>query len=177
MPVVNEKVGHAELVGGSATTLHSHAGGGSDPWTWVKLAGDFTTTSATAVDVTGLAFTPTANLAYTFEALLMIRTGTTTVNPRVGLAWPTGGTDGIAMIEEAQAVNTVPLTANGNINAALLIAVGGLPNTTQSWPVRIEGSFYAGATPAGSVRVQLASETVGTTVRVVAGSFIRYRTF
>ncbi len=138
---------------------------------------DFTTTSATAVDVTGLAFTPTASLRYEFEALLMIRTATTTVNPRAGLAWATGGTDGVAMIEEAQTATAVPIVANGNIAAALLIAVGGLPNTTQSWPVRIQGMFIAGATPSGAVRVQLASETAGTTVRVVLNSFLRWRTF
>lgn len=151
-------------------------GGGADPWSYAKVSGaDFTTSSATAVDVTGLGFTPAANTSYEFECFLMLRTATATVNPRAGLAWPTGGTDGVAMISESQAANTAPLAANGNINAALLIAVGGLPNTTQSWPAWIEGMFIAGASPSGNVRVQLASETAGTVVRVVIGSFIRWR--
>jgi len=30
MPPVDEYIGHSELVGGGATTLHSHAGGGAN---------------------------------------------------------------------------------------------------------------------------------------------------
>lgn len=153
---------------------HTHAGG-SDPWTIVALANDFTTTSSSAVDV-GLAFTPAANGRYMFEAVLGIRAATATVNPRVGLAWATGMTDGVAQIDESQSA-TARLMANGNINAALLVAVGGVPNTTQSWPVTVWGWVKAGATPSGSVRIQLASETNGTTVRVTAHSYLRYRSY
>ena len=70
---------------------------------------------------------------------------------------------------------TARLLVNGNINAALLAAVGGLPNTTQSYPSRIRGTFIAGATPSGTVRLRMASETAGTTVTVKAGSFLKYR--
>lgn len=155
-------------------TGHTHAP--SDPWTYVTVNGgsDFTTTSGTAVDVTGLAFTPAANTTYEFEAQLMLRTATATVNPRAGLAWATGLTDGIGNIDQSQTATTI-LMARGNISAALLIAVGGLPNTTQSWPATIWGFVRAGASPSGTVRVQLASETAGTVVRVVANSFLKYR--
>lgn len=158
------------------TTGSPGAVGSSDPWTHLKITGaDFTTTSAAAVDVTGLGFTPAANTWYEFYGMLLIRTATATVNPRAGLAWSTGLTDGVAMVYEAQTTAGAPLNANGNINASLLIAVGGLPNTTQSWPVGIEGTFQSGASPSGQVRVQLASETAGTAVRVAIGSFLRYR--
>jgi hypothetical protein len=153
---------------------HTHAGG-SDPWTIVALANDFTTTSSTAQNV-GLGFTPAANGRYMFEAVLGVRTATATVNPRVGLAWPTGMTDGVAQIDESQTA-TARLMSNGNISAALLVAVGGIPNTTQSWPVTVWGWVKAGATPSGDVRIQLASETNGTTVRVTAHSYLRYRTY
>jgi hypothetical protein len=148
---------------------------GSDPWTYVRLAADFTTSSATAVDITGLGFAPAANQRYEFEAQLLLRTATATVNPRAGLAWATGLTDGIGSIQEAQSATAI-LTANGNINAALLIAVGGLPNTTQSWPCSLWGTALAGAGPSGSIRAQLASETAGTNVTAKAGSFLKYRT-
>lgn len=148
--------------------------GGTDPWTYTKLASDFTTTSATAVDVTGLSFTPAANKSYEFEALLLCRTATTTVGPRPGLAWPTGGTDGVADIAMPTSA-TAQVLVFGNINAALLAAVGGLPNTTQSYPSQIRGTFIAGASPSGTVKVQLASETAGTTVTAKAGSFIKWR--
>lgn len=159
-----------------AFILIGPSGGGSDPWTYLKLASDFTTSSATAVDVTGLAFTPAANLLYEFEACLMLRTATATVNPRVGLAWPTGMTDGVAAIRAAQ-TSTTQLLANGNIAAALLVAVGGLANNTQSWPCELKGIAKAGATPSGNIKIQLASETAATVVRVVAGSFLKWRTY
>lgn len=147
---------------------------GSDGWTYLKLAADFTTSSATAVAVTGLEFTPALNVQYEFEALLFLRTATATVGPRPGLAWPTGMTDGVAGISMPTSA-TAQVMAFGNINAAILAAVGGLPNTTQSYPARIAGSVMAGATPVGTVKVQMASETAGTVVTVKAGSFLKYR--
>lgn len=162
------------VLDGGQFYLVGPSGGGSDPWTYLKLASDFTTSLATAQDVTGLAFTPAANLSYEFEACLMLRTATATVQPRIGLAFPTGLTDGVASAFLAQSA-TAQLTAFGNINAALLMAVGGLANNTQSWPGGIRGLIRAGASPSGNVKVQLASETAGTVVRVVAGSFLKYR--
>ena len=104
----------------------------------------------------------------------MLRTATATVGPRPGLGWPTGMTDGVASIWMTSSA-TAQLIANGNINAALLIAVGGIPNNTQSYPAYLEGTVVAGATPNGTVKVNLASETAGTIVTMKAGSFIKYR--
>lgn len=150
--------------------------GGSDPWTYVRLASDFPTTSATAVDVTGLSLTPSANLRYEIEGLLLLRTNTTTVGPRPGIAWPTGMTDGVATIDTSSSA-TARLLTNGNIGASMLAAVGGLPNTTQSWPAKIHATLIAGASPSGTFRLQLASETAGTTVTMKANSWFRWRTF
>lgn len=147
---------------------------GGDPWTYVKLGTDFVTSSATAVDVTGLAFTPAASKTYEFEAVLRLRTATATVGPRPGLAWPTGTTDGVAGIDMTSSA-TARLLVNGNPNAALLAAVGGLPNTTQSYPAWISGNVTMGASPSGTVKVQMATETAGTNVTVKAGSYLKYR--
>ena len=149
---------------------------GSDPWTYLVRSTDFTTTSATAVDVTGLAFTPAANTKYEFEAFLMVRTATATVGPRPGLAWATGLTDGVATIKQTSSL-TAELTTNGNINAALLCAVGGVPTTTLSYPATVRGIVVAGATPSGTIKLQLASETAGTTVTIKTGSFLKYRSY
>ena len=159
---------------GDASWATPVAGGGSDPWVYVKLAVDFTTSSASAVDVTGLAFTPLLNTQYEFEALLFLRTATATVGPRPGLAWPTGMTDGVAVIYTPSSA-TAFTTVNGNISAALLAAVGGLPNTTASFPAQIRGSVRAGAVPVGNVRLQMASETAATNVIAKAGSYLKYR--
>lgn len=147
---------------------------GSDGWTYIKLSSDFVTSSATAVDITGMAFTPAANTAYEFEALLLLRTATATVGPRPGLAWPTGGTDGVADIYMPTS-GTAQVMVFGNTGASLLTAVGGLPNTTSSYPARIGGLFIAGVSPSGTIRLQMASETAGTNVTVKAGSFLKYR--
>lgn len=158
----------------TANTLTVAASGGADPWTYIKLGTDFVTGSATAVEVTGLAFTPAANKSYEFEAQLRCRTATATVGPRPGLAWPTGSTDGVAMIDMPTSA-TARVLVNGNVNAALLAAVGGLPNTTQSYPAAIYGNITMGASPSGTVKVQLASETAATNVTIKAGSYLKYR--
>jgi hypothetical protein len=154
---------------------------GSDGWTYVRVTTEFSTTSATAVDVIRdgasavLGFTPAASTDYEFEALLYTRTPTTaTVGVRPGLAWPTGMTNGVAELENPTSATAVSRVF-GNVNAALLAAVGGLPNTTQSYPARIRGAVRAGASPSGLVRVQCASETAATAVRVEVGSFLKYR--
>lgn len=143
-------------------------------WFSATLTDDFTTSSASAVDVTGLAFTPAPNLDYEFEGSFLLRTTAVATGPRPGLAWPTGLTDGAANIW-CPSSGTATLNAHGNMNASLLIAVGGLPTTTGSYLARIYGLLRAGATPSGSVRVQLASETAATNVTMKAGSFIRWR--
>lgn len=148
---------------------------GTEPWTYVTKVGDFSTSSASAVDVPGLAFTPVLNKTYEVEVVLFTRTATATVGPRPGIAWPTGLTDGIATIQQTSSA-TANVFANGNMNAAVLAPVGGLPNTTQSYPSFIHAVFITGASPSGTWRVQLASETAGTNVTVKAGSFLRYRT-
>lgn len=153
--------------------------GGSDPWTYQVLSSDFTTSSTTVGDVTQgelLGFAPSANTKYIFEAQLMLRTATATVNPRVGFAWATGLTDGVVQINEAQSA-TAMIQAYGNINAAVLTAVGGLTNNTQSWPCFVWGMVVAGASPSGNCRIQLSTETAGTVVRVVSGSWLRYRSY
>lgn len=147
----------------------------ADPWTYVKLASDFVTSSATAVDVTGLQFTPAANKSYIFEAQLLTRTATTTVGARPGIAWQAGTiTDAVVEVRQSTSA-TAQVLAFGNGGAAVQAIGTGLPNTTQSWPAKIAGTMIIGATPSGNLRVIVASETAGTNVTIKAGSWLRYR--
>lgn len=149
-------------------------GPAGDGWTYAKLANDFTTTSATAVD-TGLAFTPAPGKTYEFEGRLVLRTATATVGPRPGLAWPTGLTDGAANVRRPSTA-TAELVQHGNMAASILGATGAFPNNTQSFAGKVEGAAAAGASVSGNVRVQLASSTAGTVVTLrAAGSFLRWR--
>lgn len=151
--------------------------GGSDPWTYVVLGSDFVTSSGTAVDVTGMNFTPAASTRYEIEAVLMTRTATAATGPRPGVGWPSAGvTDGVAFIQQTSAAATNVLQ-NGNFNAAVLAPVGGLPNTTQSYPAFIRSILVMTTGATGTWRLQLASETGGTNVTIKAGSFIKYRTY
>ena len=150
--------------------------GGADPWVYTRLAADFTTSSATAVDVTGMSFAPIANLRYEIEGEFFLRTATALIGPRTGIAWPTGMADGVGRLGVTSAAGTQVLQ-NGNINAPMLSPAGGLPNTTQSWPGFMKVTMIAGAAPGSTFRLQLASETAGTIVTMKAGSWIRHRTF
>lgn len=156
-----------------AQGIQGPPGASADPWTYVRLASDFVTSSATAVDI-GMAFTPAASKRYEFEARLRLRTATATVGPRPGIAWPTGFIDGGGEIRVPVSVSAQAIQF-GNPNAAILAPVGGLPNTTQSWPGYIGGEIEMGASPSGTVKLQLASETAGTNVTCKAGSWLRYR--
>lgn len=164
----------ATAIGTRIKTLEAAVAGQTGGWTYLKLAADFTTSSATAVDITGMAFTPALNKRYEFEARLRLRTATATVGPRPGLAWPTGFVDGGVEIRCPSSATAVVM-AFGNPNAAVLGPVGGLPNTTQSWPGYVGGEIQMGASPSGTVRLQLASETAATNVICKAGSWLRYR--
>lgn len=147
----------------------------ADPWTYVKRASDFVTSSATSVDVTGLEFTPAANKSYVFEAQLLTRTDATATGVRPGIAWP-AGTITDAVVEVSQSTSaTAQVLAFGNGGAAVRALGTGLPNITQSWPAKIAGTMIIGATPSGNLRVIVASETAGTNVTIKAGSWLRYR--
>lgn len=153
---------------------HSHSGG-SDPWTYVKLAADFTTSSATAVSVTNFNFTPAINSIYVVEGLFLTRTATATVGVRPGCSWPTSLTDGVAQFMQTSSA-TANVIANGNMNAAVLAPVGGNPNNTQSYPATLWATLVTGGSTSGNFQIQLASETGGTNVTLKAGSWLRYRT-
>jgi hypothetical protein len=173
------------LVAGSGVTLTYNdaantltvaaTGGGSDPWTYVKLSSDFTTSSATAVDITGLAFTPDADTQYEFEACLFLRTATTTVGPRPGIKWATIGlTDGVVSIYQTSSVSA-EVQQHGDVSLAVLSPVGGLPTTTRTYAGRVIGAAIMGGSPTGDIQITLASETGGTNVTARTGSYLKYR--
>jgi hypothetical protein len=127
-----------------------------------------------AVDADGLAFTPLANKSYEFFARLLLRTAVAGTGPRPGVAWPTAQ-DGVVDIRMPTNMATAEIIQFGNIAAPVLLPSSGLLNATQSWIALIVGVVVAGPTPSGTLRIQLASETAGTSVTIKAGSFLSWR--
>lgn len=149
-------------------------GGGSDPWTYVKLA-ETAITTVTQNTVTALGFTPAANSHYIFEGMLFLQTAATTTGARPGIAWPTGTTqDSAWMLAPNNATGFVsrfwgvPNTANA---AATAIAVA-----NEGLHGRFEGQFITGASTSGNLAITIASEIAGSEARIMANSWIRYRT-
>jgi hypothetical protein len=148
---------------------------GSDPWTVVRLTVDFSTTSATSVSVTGLAFAPAANKRYLVKVMLLLRTATATVGARPGANFPTGMTDFGCHFEAPNSATTQALREWGPSTNNQNAASTGLASTTDSWMATGEAYLIIGASPSGNFQVTLASETAGTTVYVKANSFLMYR--
>lgn len=156
------------------TIAASGGGGGSDPWTYVKLGSDFSTSATTTSNVTGFEFTPAANTRYEVEGMLLMRTALNTTGPRPGFGWPTGCNDGVGRIDAASSASA-NIVGMGNIGAAVQSANTGLPNATNSFPALLWATFDTGASPGSTFRIQLASEIAASNVTLKAGSWFRYR--
>ena len=167
--------------GGTANFLRADGAfaapsGGSDPWTYVQVSSSHFGCSTTAFkDIPGLNFSPGTNSSYEFEAVLMMKTSTTTINPRIQFRWPTG-TSSVGWINMAQAFNT-QLMSFGNQTSTQNTAVGGLGTTTAAWPCIAGGVIKAYGAAASSFGIMLATETAGTFVSTMIGSFLKYRTY
>lgn len=165
--------------GGTANFLRADGSwaappGSGDPWTYVKLGSDFTTSSGSPVDVTGLNFTPAASKNYVVEGLLYCRTANATVAARPGCAWPTGTTDSCLNMETPSST-TARALANGNAAAEMVTVAAALPDAANSWATTMWGGFITGGSPSGNFQIRLRAETAGTNVTIKAGSWIRYR--
>ena len=163
---------------GGATFLRADGvfaapGGGSDPWTVVKLAADFPSSLAANTPVPGLFFTPAAGKTYAVYGAFLLRTGTATVGARPGIAWPTVA-DGGAWIDAPNSLTAAAMRIWG-ARTAQNAASTGLADTASSHYSKLEALIVSGPTPSGSFQVTLASETGGTAVTMKAGSYIMYR--
>lgn len=83
--------------------------------------------------------------------------------------------NGVAKISVTSAAGTVVLQ-NGRVNASVLAPVGGLPDTTSSYPAEVWATFTTGTAVSGAWNLQLASETAATAVQIREYSFCKYRT-
>lgn len=138
---------------------------------YLKLSADFSTTSTTSSDVTGLSFTPVANKTYICEAYLLCTTSATTTGPRPGYILPTIASFGGFLFAPASATSMVQRWW-GSGNA--VVAGTGLATTTATWLHYGKAVIVSGSSPSGSFGISLASEVAGSTVTMVAGSMLVY---
>jgi hypothetical protein len=147
---------------------------GSDPWTYVKLGTDFSTSDATGVAVTGLAFTPAASKTYVVEGFFLMQSTVASSAVRPGVSWPTGTTNGAACIQSSSGAQSlvfrnVPHGTSGRADAT---SAG---TADASYPGLLSATLITGGSPSGSFQITLATEIGTDTVRMMAGSWLRYR--
>ena len=151
-------------------------GGGSDPWTTVQLATDFSSTNTILSPdaVTGWTFTPAADTVYLVEYHALGKAASTATGIRLGRAAGLGGT------VECGLRQVVPNGATGyffqNIwgTANISGSASASPSATPHY-ICAHGMLIAGPTPSGSLQITLATETGGSAVTLLAGSIFRYR--
>jgi hypothetical protein len=168
---------------GLITAVSTASPSGGSSWTELTLASDFTNSTATQNTVsdgtTILGFTPTSGATYEAEATLLIETATATVLPMVGVTVNAPGTGGYgsARIEAVGATVTSVVEQAltwTNVTASTNLPAGGLPAASTSYIVKVWIRGHNG-TNTNAINITCSSETAGTTVKVRAGSQLRYK--
>ncbi len=157
-----------------ANTLTIDAANG-DPWTYVKLGSDFTNNTTTRNNVTGLSFTPSANTTYEIHCKFLLQADTTTTGPRPGISWPGGTTETAAVVMAPSSATAATFRFWGDPTTQDS-ATTGVSVINETYLGTAEAYMVMGGSPSGSFQIVLASEVAASTVRMMAGSFIRYRT-
>lgn len=150
-------------------------GGGSDPWTRVGLASDFTNATVTFNDITGFTFTPAANANWTIEAEILLQTPLTTNLPRLGVI--ASGQSYYAVDIEYQTTATAKGYTEGwqTTGSTTQAAAGTAPVQGQPFLAKVLIKGRSGASP-GAVKLQLACETAAANGAIAKrGSEFRYR--
>lgn len=171
----------AKIIAGTGITLSStgpDAGTGdvtvtnADGWTTVKVSGsDFTTTSTSLVDITGLSFTAAANTTYEIDCWLDVINAADTTGMKVGI-----NSTGTSPLILAQVIT------NNSSTAALATTSIPLNNTATVAQVAASGAegfihitgYVKSGTGSPTISIRVSKVTSGTaTVKV--GSKLSYR--
>lgn len=154
----------------------SGGGGGSDPWTTVQLATDFSSTNTILSPdaVTGWTFTPAADTVYLVEYHALGKAASTATGIRLGRAAGLGGSVQCGLRQMVPNGNTGSFFQNiwgtANISGSASASANATPHYMCA-----HGMLIAGPTPSGSLQITLATETSGSAVTLLAGSIFRYR--
>lgn len=171
----------------AARTLLQISAGGSDPWTYRKLAADYTNPLATFANVsdgtTVLQWTPPANSDWELEGRILIWTTAPANLPRVGFNVAGNAANGYGAVNLWQAGATASTAVQANVgwnNAGVAVnaqmAAGGVLNASTPYVCEVIAAGRSGASPQ-AMTVQMACETAAANVCFVKrGSFLKVRT-
>lgn len=153
-----------------------NVGAGADPWTYLVLGSDFSTTSATPVSVTGLSFTPSPNKVTVVEAYYLLRSSVSTTGPQPVPVFPTAGVTDSAYHLHGGASASVDVWAGGDSNLVTSLSIASVASLTRTYPALLMATLVCGSSVTGSFSAGIQSEIAGSSVTVRAGTWLRYRT-
>lgn len=174
-----DAVGSALVAGSNVSISVNDAGdqitiAAGDGWTYVVLGSDFVISTTAAADVTGFAFTPSANTSYIIEGQLLLSTSVTTTGPRPGFTWPTGYISGVGSIYAPSSATTEAMN-HVSAGTEAVASSTGLPVINVAYPSSLSATLVMGASPSGQFKIRLRSEIAASNVTMLAKSWFRYR--
>lgn len=150
----------------------------SDPWTYITLDQDFTTTNTGGADVVGsgsaiFGFTPVSGKKYEINGTFMIRSTSILFAPKVQISYPSG--------TAPQNAATQIIGPNGNqqsnLVSSLLSSLGLLPAINQDFIVQLTGLMIVSST--GTItapyKIRAAAGDITGPITFKAGSILKYR--
>lgn len=148
-------------------------GGGSDPWTWLKLGSDVSNTTVTLADVTGLSFTALANTTYLVEVIGTLQSANNATGIAMAVNIPSGSVTGqIRANTSAVAASTLEQIAD---DATTGVSTGTRASAANT-PITAQYIVAVGGT-GGTVALRFRSETAGVAVTMKANlTALGYRT-
>lgn len=161
----------ARLTVGIAADAHSPlakqseaGGGGSDPWTWQKLAADVANSTVTLAPVTGLSFTATPNTSYLVQVFGATQSAATTTGATLAVDIPSGAVIGQTLISGSSTgvLATEQIADNATTGVTTGVRAANTNTPVQAW-FRID----VGAT-GGPIQLQFRSEIAASAVTMKA---------
>jgi hypothetical protein len=160
-------------------TLAANGGayGVRDDWTYVALEDGYTVNGTTWQPVTGLSFAPAVSSRYAIEGFIGVRCSNIAYGPIVGIRWPTAGiTDAWAIVDGSLSATGYRSYVHGQLTADAGPSITGLPDTTNSYPTRLQATLITTTGVTGAFQIIFSADQAGD-VTMQAGSYIRYREF
>ncbi len=140
-------------------------GGGSDPWTWLKLASNVANSTVTLAPVTGLSFTALPLTTYLVEVIGTFQSAALTTGIAMALDIPSGSITGlpIAAISATAVGGTEQIADNATTGATASVRA-----INTNTPIIGKYIIAVGAT-GGTVQLMFRSEVAGSAVTMIAG--------